>query len=445
MVQYPVLQYTLSFKASEQDNSGQVSKINLLKDSFNRLTQLYPIVLGHKERVDNKNIITISEEDLSKHRFFVHHEPDITADEFAKIRCCRDLWPAKVDRLLRERTADTECLIAVVVVCFKDGYILSLSTSHIVADVSGLFILLEQWASIARKIAAHARDTPLDVSQIMPEREIDFDHTRFWQRLAAHPKDEHPHITYVRQQDIGDITQISKLVHDYYSTGARGGDRTALGLRVLHVSGKNIAKLGAKFNTDKHLLHGVQLFYAVFWQRYVANSLLLRGAETDHSQTVFLNIIHNVRGIAPAPDYVGNAVGPVFVRTTIGELLTKPVIETAHLIKLHINTITPGATVQCAETMNDPNSTFIPKLMYLQRHPESNLTLSNASRLPFFDLDFGLGKVTGVHCGKVAVEGMTSWVPHADGGVELYFGAKDDIYNMLKNDSEFSEYVDFEN
>ncbi|KAJ1794658.1 hypothetical protein LPJ59_004486, partial [Coemansia sp. RSA 2399] len=414
-------------------------------DSFGRLTQLYPILLGHKERVDNKNIIVVSDDDLSKHRFFVHYEPDITADEFAKIRCRRDLWPAEVDRLLKERTADTECLIAVVVVCLKDGYILSLSTSHIVADVSGLFILLEQWASIAKKIAAHTRDTPLDVSQIMPGREIDFDRARFWQKLTAHPKDEHPHVAYVRQQDIGDITQLSRLIHDYYSTGARGRDRSALDLRVLHVSGKNIDRLGAEFNTDMRSLHGVQVFYALFWQRYVANRLLLRGAETDYSRTVYLNILHNVRGIAPAPDYVGNAVSPVFVRTTVGELLTKPVIETAHLIKSHINMITPGATVQCAETVNDPNSTFMPKLMHLQRHPESGLTLSNASRFPFFDLDFGVGKVTGVHCGKVAVEDMASWVPHVDGGVELYFGAKGGIYNMLKNDPEFSEYVDFEN
>ncbi|KAJ1666745.1 hypothetical protein IW140_002336 [Coemansia sp. RSA 1813] len=445
MVPYPVLQYTLIYKDTEQDNSSGVNKVEILKDSFERLTQLYPIVLGHKERVDNRNIIVVSEDDLLKQRIFIHQELSIAADEFAKIKCRRDLWPANVDTLLKQRTADTECLIAADVVCFKDGYLLTLSTSHIVADVSGLLILLEQWASIARKMA-NAMDAPPASLEIMPDREIDFDHAGFWQKLISYPKDDHPHISYVKEQDCGETSQITKFVKDYYGSGARNGDRDTLDMRVLHVSGKNIERLGASFNTgDRRRLHGVQILYALFWQRYVANNLLLRGAEADHSQTVFLNIIHNVRNITSAPDYVGNAVAPVYVHATVGDILTRPIIETAHLIKSHINSITPGATAQCAKVINNPNDLFLPKLMYLQRHPESGLVLSNASRFPFFALDFGIGKAIGVHFGKVAVESSASWVPHIDGGVELYFGAKDDIYNMLKNDAAFTEYLDFEN
>ncbi|KAJ2761616.1 hypothetical protein H4S06_001109 [Coemansia sp. BCRC 34490] len=455
MVPYPVLQYSLVYRTSEQETQRNTDVVKILKDSFNRLTQLYPIVLGHKERIDNKNVIVVSREDLLEQRVFVHEESDISSEDFELVRCRRDLWPADVDRLLKERTADTSSLISAVVVCFKNGsgYLLSLSMSHIVADVSGMLILLEQWASIARKMIAAriADDGKYAESEIMPDRAIDFGHARFWEKLSAHPKDDHPHITYVERQDCscdGDIGRLAKWAKEYYGSGAHNGDRTNLELRVLHVSSQSIEKMRLGFNTDsggKRPLHGIQIFYALFWQRYVAKCLQLRNADIDHSQPVFLNIIHNVRGLTPAPDYVGNAVSPVYVRTTVGELLENPVIETANLIKSHINSITPGATVQCAEAVNNPSNPFVPKLMYLQRHQESGLVISNASRFPFFDLDFGIGKATGVHCGKLAVEGMSSWVPHSDGGVELYFGAKDGICTLLKDDPVFAEYVEFSN
>ncbi|KAJ2522464.1 hypothetical protein H4217_000718, partial [Coemansia sp. RSA 1939] len=156
MVPYPVLQYSLVYRTSEQEAQRSIDVVKILKDSFNRLTQLYPIALGHRERIDNKNVIIVSREDLLEQRVFVHQESDISSEDFELVRCRRDLWPADVDRLLKERTADTSSLISAVVVCFKNGsgYLLSLSMSHIVADVSGMLILLEQWASIARKMIA---------------------------------------------------------------------------------------------------------------------------------------------------------------------------------------------------------------------------------------------------------------------------------------------------
>ncbi|KAJ2559957.1 hypothetical protein EV175_000070 [Coemansia sp. RSA 1933] len=452
MVPYPILQYTLVFKESDELGSrNSTNKVKVLKDSFSRLTQLYPIVLGHREHENDRNKIIVSEEDLSKERFFVHHEPSIAVDEFEKIRCRRDLWPVEVDRLLRERVEDVECLFTANVVCFKDnsGYLLSLSASHIVADVSAFMILLSQWASIARKITQAADDgASLDVSQIMPDNEIDFDHVGFWNKLVAHPKDDHPYVLHINSQDCGDISQIAAKVREYFTTGAYNGDRSTLSMRVLHISGKNLERMSAKYNVaddNERPLHGVHIFYALLWQRHIANNLLLRGTEADHSQLVYLNLIHDIRRITPAPNYVGNAVSPVCVYSTVEDVLTKPIIETARMIKSYINSITPGAVVHCSKALAETNGVFLPKLMYLQRHPESKLVISNASRIPFFTLDFGIGKVIGLHSGKIPVEGMSSWVPHSDGGVELYYGENDGIYNLLKNDPEFAEFVDFEN
>ncbi|KAI9504784.1 hypothetical protein GGI25_002862 [Coemansia spiralis] len=436
---FKILQYSFVFRDSKASGDLQAT---WLKSSFDRLTQLYPIMLGHRERVGNRNIVVVSAEDLQKEKFIVHQERGMTVDDFDKIKYCRDLWPPAMATLLKDRTSDIECFSFVVVVCFRDGYLVSLSVSHLLSDVSGMITLLHQWGSIARQVL----EGKSRVEEMLPDREIDFDHARFWQRLAAHPPEVHPHVAYTRQRNYGNANELMAKAMEFINSGVRGVGGDTLATRVLHVSAARIAKISERFNNGKQPLHGVQIFYAIFWQRYVATVQQLCQEEMDiYNEPIFLNMICNVRRVTDTPNHVGNAVTPVYVRSTLDDLLTKPIIETAYLIKSFINSVTPGAAAYFATVFNDPSDPFVPTVIYEQRKLVSGLTISNASRLPFLDIDLGCGKPTSVLCGTVPTEGLTTWVPNANGGADIYLGAKDNTYELLKSDPVLSKYVDFMN
>ncbi|KAJ2528915.1 hypothetical protein GGH20_002443 [Coemansia sp. RSA 1937] len=149
--------------------------------------------------------------------------------------------------------------------------------------------------------------------------------------------------------------------------------------------------------------------------------------------------------LVSSPDYVGNGVSTAYVSSTITEIIETPVIELAHKIKPFINSVTPGAAVHMAEAICDTESMFAVKAVYICSTAASHMTISNASRMPFYDIDFGLGKPEAVIWGSRPTEGMSSWLPNKDGGVVINFGIKDDIYNALKRDRGLNDFVSFVN
>ncbi|KAJ1719104.1 hypothetical protein LPJ61_006381, partial [Coemansia biformis] len=264
--------------------------------------------------------------------------------------------------------------------------------------------------------------------------------------LKKHPADVHPYVAYIAKQDYGSLETVRAKVGTLLATGSLAGS-VGLGMRVLQVSGGGIAKLADKYNTgdsDKPL-HGVQILYSLLWQRYVAAALCTRAAATGPEEAIFLNILHNMRARAGSEHYVGNGVSTVTVPSTLDLVLNQPIITLARTIKPFVNSVTPGAAVHLAEEIINPGSTFVLKAIYKSGVAESHMTISNASRLPFFEADFGLGSPLAVLWGGLPTEGLSLWLPNCSGGVDVHFGLKDDIYTALKADKLLSEFVHFAN
>ncbi|KAJ2605846.1 hypothetical protein H4R99_000850 [Coemansia sp. RSA 1722] len=449
---YKNIQYMLVFRF--QTDTTTTKAVDALRFSFNRLTELYPLVKGHRVTIDGKNAIIVDKVDLEAQRFFVHHETQLTVDELLKMRYSRNLWPYKTNTLLYECVENRERLISAAIVCLGDGCLISLSVSHMVADGTGVFFLLKQWASMCKQMLSN----PL-VIELLPEMPVNYNRQRFWSQLAQSPKDVHPYVDFVLQQNTDN--NVGSLQHSFKvmcNTGAIALPET-LSTRIIHLSAESIAKLGNDYNSITEAghgrIHGVQLFYALLWQRFIAASQAVqckKGYEQDGAgeMPVFLNILHNIRHmVCDATNYVGNAVSGVYVSEKPSKMLEKPLMEIAGYIKSHINQITPGAVVNITEIAFDPNGNFVLRVLSLLNRFGSGMAISNVSKLAFSSLDFGIGTLAAVICGTKPTEGMSFWMPHVSednkGGIDIYFGLQNDIYHEMKNDNLLARYAQFKN
>ncbi|KAJ2837075.1 hypothetical protein FBU31_001214, partial [Coemansia sp. 'formosensis'] len=439
---YKIIQYMLLYRLTYQTRDNCVSPFTSLQRAFERLIELYPILQGHRVQLPDRNVIATADSSKPGPLFEIIDASQMTVDEFQKVKFYRDQWPNEVDMVLKSRTSDVDRLIAGTIVSFADGYLVALSVSHIVADGVAVYLLLRQWASLAQKLAVDSDESP------MPELSIDFDHPAFWAKLEAHPQDTHPFVEYINGQDFGNMSALQAKLSTLYATGSLDGGKT-LAMRVLHVSPESIDAIGKEYNVPSDCypaVHGAQILYVLLWQRYVSTVIEMQ-IETNVAYTlpVYLNVMYGLRQKTPAPDYIGNAVGSVLVPCDTKDLLTMPIIDLARRVKGHLHQLTPGATVHYLNQVFGGDGSFFAKSIYLCNRIESQMSISNMSRLAYFDIDFGHGKPISLIAGTLPTEGLTFWLPSADGGIDIYYGQKDNIYAVLKRDIVLNRFVQFLN
>ncbi|KAJ2754458.1 hypothetical protein GGI19_002388 [Coemansia pectinata] len=437
-----VLQYMLLYRNTQLLQERGTRPFSSIQAAFERLLDLYPILRGYRVQLPDRNVIATGDNSKPGPLFEIIDASQMTVDEFEKVQFHRDQWPTEVDKALKSRTADVDRLIAGTVVSFADGYLVGLSVSHIVADGGSVFHLLCQWASLAQKMAADGDKLP------MPDLPIDFDHPGFWAKLEAHPHEPHPFVEYLDSQDFGDLAALQAKMSTWYATGSlNGGEKLAI--RVLRVSPAAIDAIAKEYNmpTDSRpALHGVQILYALMWQRYVATVIEMQ-KESDMAYTlpVFLMMMCSLRQMTPAPNYVGNAVGTVLVPCDTKDILALPIIDLARLVKEHLRQLTPGGSAHYINEAFNGDGSFFIKAVYLCNRAESQVNISSIARLAFFDIDFGHDKPIALLCGTQATEGMMYWMPSVDGGIDIHYGLKDDVYNVLKRDMVLNKFIEFVN
>ncbi|KAJ2062839.1 hypothetical protein GGI17_002124 [Coemansia sp. S146] len=438
---YKIIQYSLLYRFTNQTRDNDLPFATIQR-AFERLIEIYPILRGYRVQLPDRNIIATADHSKPGPLFEVIDASQMTVDEFEKIKFHRDQWPAKVEKALNSRTADIDRLIAGTIVRFTGGYLVALSASHIVVDGVAVYLLLRQWASLVQRSAADDDESP------MPELSIDFDHRVFWAKLEAHPRDAHPFVEFINSQDFGSMSALQAKLSTWYATGSLGGGST-LAMRMLHVSPAAIDAIAKEYNTpsdSRPVIHGAQILYALLWQRYLATVIEMQ-TESDMAYTlpVFLMMMCNLRQATPAPSYIGNAVGSVLVPCDVKDVLAMPIIDLARLVKDHLRQLTPGATVHYLNEAFGGDGSFFAKNVYVCARVESRLTISNMSRVAYFDIDFGHGKPIALLAGTLPTEGMSFWLPGADGGIDMYYGLKDDVYTVLKRDIVLSKFIEFHN
>ncbi|KAJ2673474.1 hypothetical protein IWW42_002197 [Coemansia sp. RSA 1085] len=315
----------------------------------------------------------------------------------------------------------------------------ALSVSHVITDAAGVVILLQQWSSLALQLPKDNSDAS---KNLQPNFPVDFDHMKFWRNLKQYPSAAHPFAQYVNKQEIGSVDEVNATLANFYKNGSIG--KGELETYMLCVSASNIARISAQFNSfDKRPLHGVQILYALIWQRFLA--AVIQNNPVDLNEPAHLNFLHNIRSLVSSPYYVGNGVSTACIVSTIDKVISMQTIDLAYKIKMHLNSLTPGAVVHLAESVIDPKNMFMQKAVCISSKAASILSLSNASKMPFYDIDFGLGRPETVLCSTLPTENMLSWLPSEDGGVVINAGIRKDLYLRLKQDKILNEFIDFAN
>ncbi|KAJ2806548.1 hypothetical protein H4S07_003779 [Coemansia furcata] len=439
---YMIIQYSLLYRNTSLLHERGTRPFSSIQAAFERLLDLYPILRGNQVRLPDRNIIATGDSSRPGPLFEIIDASQMTVDEFEKVRFHREQWPTEVNKALKSRTADVDRLIAGTVVSFADGYLVVLSVSHIVADGVGAYLIFRQWASLAQRMAAKDDDLP------MPELTIDSDRAAFWAKLEAYPHEPDPFVEYLRGQDFGDLAALQAKLANLFENGSLEGGET-LEMRVLHVSPTAIGTIAKEYNIpgdSRPAVHGVQILYALIWQRYVATVVeMQRESEMAYTLPVFLIMMYSLRQMISVPDYVGNAVATMFVPCDTRDVLSLPVIDLARLVKEHLRQLTPGRGAHYINEAFNRDGRFFIKSAYLCCRAESRVTVSNLSRQAFFDTSFGHGKPIALLCSVNPVEGMMIWMPSIDGGIDIHYGLKDGFYNVLKRDPVLNKFIEFVN
>ncbi|KAJ1965918.1 hypothetical protein GGI12_000439 [Dipsacomyces acuminosporus] len=442
---YKVIQLILLFKdPTASQNLGpatnNATSVELLKASFDKLIGFYPILQGHIEpsSLDGTKAVQVNEGDLKKQLFTTYSEKGLTVEEFQKVQYRRELWPRTIESILSDAAMpNTNRLVQATVIQFKNGCLVSLSVNHILVDVVGALILLEQWASLAK--------------QGELKRRVDFDYMGYWNKLTSPPApDKHPYseltsaVSEVQARLAKDMVAMALQTH---TIPEEGKEPTAC---ILHVPKDKLDQLSLDFNKDsldKKPIHGVQLLYALLWQRYVETAhVVYKTPEMGANEQMFFAMIHNTRGlIHGCADYIGNSVAPKPVTVGSAAFRTMPTIELARHIKSQINTITHGAAADFAKEIARPDGDLFARTMVLLQKPELRFNVSNVSRLPFFEIDFGNGTPEAVLWGNLATAHTSIWMPLRDGGIDVYLGLDEPMFEALPNDRVLSEYCQFVN
>ncbi|KAJ1957379.1 hypothetical protein GGI12_005043 [Dipsacomyces acuminosporus] len=428
-----VLQYIFLFKdPTETSDTQPPLSFERFRSSFEKLLEHYPILQGHIDTSAGARTIRVSEDDLKKQLFTGHTDNDLSAESFQEVRYHRELWPGAIRKLITDGiTKDPNKLCSAIVVRLANGWLATLGVSHVLADTAGVSILLEQWSSLSK-------DGKL-------KRGVNFDRVSFWNKLTnpATPG-IHPFYTLVSEVDATGVKlPAGKKPRGIVTRLVYGGKQTFE--CILHVPRHKIDQISSDFNSKdsgEKPIHGVQILYAILWQRYVVAARKAHQTPVSDNEKTFMNIIHNGRYLVDGcADYVGTCTCPMPIGIDSKEIASKPVIELAKYVKSRIRTCTPGIAAHYAKERADIESNIFLFNAMLINKPESKLILSNVSRLPFFDIDFGAGTPEFALLGNIEVNELSTWMPLKDGGVDIYLGIEEDVLEALASDELFTEYI----
>ncbi|KAJ1965757.1 hypothetical protein GGI12_000549 [Dipsacomyces acuminosporus] len=426
-----VLQVSLLFK--DPPTASEPASIERLKSSFDMLVEFYPILRGHAEESEGEITVQLNANDVKKELFTSHIESGMAVGEFESIKYRREQWPAAINKLATKATVpNMDKLASAIVARLTDGYVVTLSVSHLLVDVAGISILFEQWASLTK-------DGRLS-------RRVDFDHERFWNKFI-NPLKPDIHTVYKLTQGV-DLTQIripEGMGAKQFNTESvlEGREPAAC---VLHIPKAKLDEVATEFNkgNDGKPVHGVQLFYALLWQRYVmaARNSHQTPPPGDNEKTYMCILINARHLLEDCSDYIGIAVSSTMAGVDSKDILAQPVRELAMLCKTYIHDVTHGAVAQLAMEIARADGDLFKINMFMKSKPESRLTISNVSRLPFLDTDFGNGTPEASLWGTLRMGDSSIWMPLKDGGVDVYLGLDTGMLEELAKDEVLAQYCE---
>ncbi|KAJ2793369.1 hypothetical protein H4R20_006558 [Coemansia guatemalensis] len=173
------------------------------------------------------------------------------------------------------------------------------------------------------------------------------------------------------------------------------------------------------------------------------NASAQRDEAAESSPQCFLNVIHSARHLVDRPHYIGNTVCPVYMQQKAAEMQKMTVRQLAEQIGQQMHAVTRARWLGSMLMLQDAHR--YRKFLTVFASPSAKqLTVSNISRLGFFDVDFGFGAPVHVTVYPALIPGFATWLPlGVSGGLHILWNMSDSAAARLRSDPQFTRYVDF--
>ncbi|KAJ2614819.1 hypothetical protein H4S08_001521 [Coemansia sp. RSA 1365] len=361
------------------------------------------------------------------------------------------MWPAPLLSICPiRRPADGlrgECpLVQCVITRHTDGMGILLSVDHSIADGIGIEILLKQWSGIARNSTTTSK----------PPLPVDYDHKSLYEKLRTETPEDDWFVQHVDSVNLDMAPKESGAISD---SDPREPQQVEFAMRAnvraLRMTPESLKRLyqdatnEAEADQQTHI-PVIRLAYALIWQRYMAalsseeeDGVMQRDDKAECSQQCFLNVIHSARHLVGRPYYIGNTVCPVYMQQKAAEMQKMTVSKLAVQIGQHMHAVTRARWLGSMLMLQDANR--YRKFLTVFANPSAKqLTVSNISRLGFFEVDFGFGAPVHATVYPALIPGFATWLPlGVSGGLHILWNMSDSAAARLRSDPLFTQYVDF--
>ncbi|KAJ2080830.1 hypothetical protein H4R24_002793 [Coemansia sp. RSA 988] len=451
------LQFVLFFQTSG-GISHETSK--KLRAAFFEALSRYPILYGRIERTADQNgkekAHVVCEHGTAEHQIsYKEYMVNELVEDIQLANYNWATWPAPLLSICPIRRAangmrSESPLVQCVITRHTDGMGILLSVDHSIVDGIGIEILLKQWAGIARNSTSR--------NPQQPPLPVDFDHKSLYEKLRTETPEDDWFVQHVDAVDLDKAPKESGAILDSdprephqvefaMRANVRGLRMTPESLKRLYQDSTSNSEAGVDHPTHVPV---IRLAYALVWQRYMAalsaddnNEQSQQDGEAVHSPQCFLNVIHSARHLVDRPHYIGNTVCPVYMQQKAPELQKMSVSQLAAQIGQHMHAVTRPRWLGSMLMLQDTRRYH--KFLTVFASPSAKqLTVSNISRLGFFDVDFGFGPPAHVTVYPALIPGFATWLPlGVSGGLHILWNMSDLAATHLRSDPLFTRYVDF--
>ncbi|KAJ1734270.1 hypothetical protein LPJ72_002430 [Coemansia sp. Benny D160-2] len=472
----PVSRANLQFVFFYALDTAQKSQLRpTLRSAFYKTMAQYPILYGKMEQVCGTKESTRSTVQVvvtRKHAetdgmplYEEHHQVEQTVAQIRDSGYNWSMWPPQLMKIpvargtMATQVADAP-LVQCIVTWLSDGLGILFSVDHSIVDGVGIDILINKWAQTARGLQEPSVSLSSPPSSPLSAA-ADFDHHSFYRDVLRNnnqPKDDW-FVQYIDTLDMPAHVPANAIVNQNLEAVEQALQTNVHSLRITPESLARLHKDMNESGTAANPLSAIRLAYALVWQRYMIAKNTTEEGETQQQQqqqtssdtadTGFLNIIHNARHLVSRPHYIGNAVCPTYMRLPVScpsaESPPSPsecICEIAQTIGTYMHATSRSQWLAFCHRMLDP--VWFPKFLTVFANPKANqLTVSNISRLSFYDADFGFGAPLHATLYPTLIPGFTTWLPMGPaGGLHILWNIPLTVLDVLAKDQLFCRYVD---
>ncbi|KAJ2673476.1 hypothetical protein IWW42_002199 [Coemansia sp. RSA 1085] len=435
------LQFVLFY---ETKGNLRTAKSTQLRKAFYQALSHYPILFGRLEHKTDEHLgrdrvqVTLSEDSKADGKpSYTEFDVQETIGSIKQANYVWKSWPQQLLSIcpIRGATTKDKPLVQCIITWHSDGMGMLISVDHSVADGIGIDILLNQWAAVA---CVNSDSAQSGTGLPLP---VDFDHKSVYEELCKTKPQSDWFVDFVDSVDLSKAPRETGAIVD---TDPRLPTEIEKGLRAnlrsLRITPASLKRLYSDMCTGatKEHVPVIRLVYALMWKCY--SSAQLQSSESN--EHCFLNVIHSARHLLNRPHYIGNAVCPVYMRQSARQIQQASVYQLAHTIGSCMHAVTPSRWLATLQLMQEPER--YAKFLTVFASPTANqLTISNISRLNFFDVDFGFGGPIHATVYPMMIPGFATWLPLcSSGGLHILWNIPDSAAAKLQNDGLFTQYVE---